>query len=111
MSPVCALDPGAREAILRELTQLAAELRRDFDVEAVFVFGSFARGDEHEGSDIDLCVVGTLPGRVFDQIGAILARTDLPVEPIVVRPSTFAARCRAGHPLFAAIARDGLRLA
>jgi predicted nucleotidyltransferase len=111
MSAVCSLDPAARESILRELKVLAAQLRREFDVEAVYVFGSFARGEEHEGSDIDLLVVGKLPGGTFDQIGEILRRTELPVEPIIVSRATFEDRCAAGHPLFGRIAAEAIRLA
>ncbi|MGD0948528.1 MAG: nucleotidyltransferase domain-containing protein [Candidatus Binatia bacterium] len=110
MSAICSIDPRAREAILCELKQLAAGLRCDFSVDAVYVFGSFARGEEHEGSDIDLCVVGALPGRAFDRIGEVLRRTELPVEPIVVRAETFERRRREGHPLFTAIASEGIRL-
>jgi predicted nucleotidyltransferase len=65
-------------------------------VEAVYVFGSFARGEEHEGSDIDLLVVGDLPGRAPARVGEVLRRTDLPVEPIVVRRTTLEQRCRQG---------------
>jgi predicted nucleotidyltransferase len=111
MSAVCSIDPRARAAILRELNALAAGLQRDFNVQAVYLFGSFARGEEHEGSDIDLCVVGDLPGRSVDQIGEILRRTQLPIEPIVVRAQTFERRRRAGHPLFVRIASEGVRLA
>ena len=110
MSAVCSLDPGARERVLVELKRLAAGLRRDFPVDAVYVFGSFARQAEHEGSDIDMLVVGELPGRVFDRVGEVLRRTMLPVEPIVVSAATFERRCREGHPLFATIAEEGLRL-
>ncbi len=110
MSAVCSLDPGARERILDELTRLADGLRRDFAVDAVYVFGSFARAAEHEGSDIDLLVVGELPGRVFDRVGEVLRRTTLPVEPIVVAPATFERRRRQHHPLFQAIVGEGLRL-
>ena len=110
MSAVCAIDPGAREQTLLALKTLAAGLRRDFPVEAVYLFGSFARCDEHEGSDIDLLVVGELPGRVFDRVGEVLRRTRLPVEPIVLSPSTFERRRREGHPVIAAVLRDGVRL-
>jgi predicted nucleotidyltransferase len=92
------------------LRELALGLRRDFPIDAVYVFGSFASGQEHEGSDIDLLVVGTLPGRAFDRIGEVLRRTTLPVEPVVVSPATFERRCREGHPLFSRIASDALRL-
>ena len=78
MSAVCSLDPRARQPVLRELRRLAADLRRDFPITSVYVFGSFARGTEHEGSDIDLLVVGELPGRVFDRVGEVLRRTTLP---------------------------------
>ena len=94
MSAVCSLDPRARERVLAELKLLAAGLRRDFAVESVYVFGSFARCAEHEGSDIDLLVVGELPGRVFDRVGEVLRRTALPVEPVVVSPATFERRRR-----------------
>lgn len=110
MSAVCSLDPRARERILGELKLLASGLRRDFAVESVYVFGSFARGAEHEGSDIDLLVAGELPGGVFDRVGEVLRRTTLPVEPIVVAPATFERRRRQQHPLFQAIVGEGLRL-
>lgn len=110
MPAVCSLDPRARQTTLRELSGLAAGLRRDFAVAAVYLFGSFARGKEHEGSDIDLLVVGDLPGRVFEQVGEVLRRTNLPVEPIVVTAATFERRRGEGHPLFRAISEEGLRL-
>jgi len=111
MSVVRSLDPRAREATLRELTRLAAALRRDLHVDAVYVFGSFACGQEHEGSDIDLLVVGDLPGRAPDRVGEVLRRTDLPVEPIVIRRTTLERRCREGHPLYLRALAEGLRLA
>lgn len=110
MSAVCSIDLGTRDAILRELTDLAEGLRRDFAVVAVYLFGSFGRGEEHEGSDIDLLVVGDLPGRTFDQIGEILRRTTLPVEPIVMSAASFDRRRRAGHPLISRVLADGIRL-
>lgn len=111
MSTVCSLDPRARDTYLRELRALAARLRRELAVEAVYVFGSFARGEEHEGSDIDLLVVGDVPGRPADRIGEVLRRTDLPVEPVVVRGETLARRLREGHPLFARAMAEAIRLA
>ena len=110
MSAVCSLDPGARERNLRELKELAAGLRHDYGVDAVYVFGSFARHAEHEGSDIDLLVVGNLPGRVFDRLGEVLRRTTLPVEPVVMTARAFERRRRDDDPFLRAIIDDGLRL-
>ena len=111
MSAVCSLDPRTRERIHDDLRQLAAGLRRDFRRGGgVRVRLVRPRRAEHEGSDIDLLVVGELPGRVFDRVGEVLRRTSLPVEPIVVTPATFERRRRQHHPLFEAIAGEGLRL-
>jgi predicted nucleotidyltransferase len=104
------LDPRAREAILRELTELSARLVSELGAETVYLFGSLARGEQHEGSDIDLLVVADYPNRSLDLIGEILRRTDLPVEPLVVRRETLERRVRDGHPLFTRIMAEAVRL-
>lgn len=38
---------------------LKKELNRLKDIKAAFIYGSFAKGDEHTDSDIDLCIVGS----------------------------------------------------
>ncbi|MFH1417687.1 MAG: nucleotidyltransferase domain-containing protein, partial [Planctomycetota bacterium] len=43
-------------AVERELDRIVTRLRT-LDPERVILFGSFARGDFHEGSDIDLMVI------------------------------------------------------
>jgi predicted nucleotidyltransferase len=105
------LDPGAREALLHELRALSVRLVADLGAEAVYLFGSLARGEQHEGSDIDLLVVADYPNRSLDLIGEILRRTDLPVEPLVVRPATLERRLRESHPLFTRIMAEAVRLA
>lgn len=62
-------------------------------VKAAFVFGSAARGDAHEGSDIDLMVVGD--GVPLEQIGrATLNAERLLERPLDVRRYTTAALAR-----------------
>lgn len=111
MPAIRSLDPRSREALLRELKTLAATLRAELGADAVYLFGSLARGEQHEGSDIDLLVVADYPTRSLDFIGEILRRTDLPVEPLVVRAATLERRVRDGHPLFARIMTEAVRLA
>ena len=110
MSVVCSIDPRSREELLQRLRELASRLRDELGVEEVYLFGSLARGEQHQGSDIDLLVVGDLPGRVFDRIGLVLERTDLPVEPIVVSRASLEKRLSDGDPFYAAILDHALRL-
>jgi predicted nucleotidyltransferase len=105
------LDPGAREALLHDLRALAARLVSELGAEAVYLFGSLARDEQHEGSDIDLLVVVDHAGRSLDLIGEVLRRTEMPVEPLVVRPATLVRRMREGHPLFTRVMAEAIRLA
>jgi uncharacterized protein len=99
MPAVRSIDPRAREALLLELRTLARRLAVELGASAVYLFGSLARQEQHEGSDIDLLVVMEYPGRAIEAIGEILQRTELPVEPLVIRPGALAQRLREGHPL------------
>ena len=110
MPAVRSLDPQPRDALLLELKEFATRLAAELGVEAIYLFGSLARGEQHEGSDIDLLVVVRYPRRSLDVVGEILRRTDLPVEPLVARPETLARRLREGHPLFVRAMREGIRL-
>jgi predicted nucleotidyltransferase len=110
MPALRSLDPRARDALLRELRALAARLAVELGAEAVYLFGSLGRGEQHEGSDIDLLVVAPYRGRALDAIGLVLARTELPVEPLVIRPEALARRLEQGHPLYVRILREAIQL-
>jgi len=83
--------PSAREVLDRRRTEQASLLASGqrfadgldptLDVRAAVVFGSVARGDFHDASDIDVLVVaGRLPERVLDRhaaIGVLPARVQL----------------------------------
>jgi predicted nucleotidyltransferase len=56
----CTETPGGaamnRQAILERLNAEAPGLRRKYGVKSLAVFGSMARGDDREGSDVDILV-------------------------------------------------------
>ncbi|MHC5538881.1 nucleotidyltransferase family protein [Singulisphaera rosea] len=45
-----------RQAILDRLNAEAPALKEKYGVKSLAVFGSMARGDDHEGSDVDILV-------------------------------------------------------
>ena len=49
-------DPGPVESILHTLRAIKPELEADFRVDRVALFGSYARGNQEAGSDVDLLV-------------------------------------------------------
>jgi len=89
MHKLCRIDIRKREEIFKEIERFSKELKKRFGCD-VYLYGSFARGEIHEGSDIDLIIVGDFKERFFDRIGKILEMTDLPIEPLVYTKEEFA---------------------
>jgi len=89
MLKLCNIDIEHRQEIRQRLNQFVEKLKKTFSVQAVYLFGSWATGETHEGSDIDLLIVGDFKGKIFERIAKILKLTDLPVEPLVYTPKEF----------------------
>jgi len=63
---------------------------RAYQPQRIIVFGSFARGDTHEGSDLDLIVVKETEERFFGRIGRVrdaCLDIDIDVQPLVYTPA------------------------
>jgi uncharacterized protein len=74
-----------------ELARIVERLRT-LDPERVILFGSVARGDFHEDSDIDLVVVLDTTERFIDRISRVLAvvdQIDFDIEPHVYTPREY----------------------
>ena len=89
MYKLCRVNVDDREQIYERLNRFAHELKTNHGVSRVYLYGSFARGDFNEGSDIDLIIVGEFEGRMHQRIGEILDLTSLPVEPLVYTEEEF----------------------
>ena len=67
---------------IREIQEVVSKLAKEYGAERVYLFGSYARGDMTEGSDIDLRIdKGAIQGF---QLGGLLADLEdalgLPVD-------------------------------
>ena len=89
MYKLCRVNLEDREEIYEQLREFAHLLKSKHKAKKVYLYGSFARGDFHEGSDIDLIVVGDFDGKMPQRIGKILDLTSLPVEPLVYTETEF----------------------
>lgn len=104
------IDIDRREEIYKELDKFAADLRKKFHIKAIYLFGSFATGEIHEGSDIDLIVVGDFKGRIFDRIGQVTRLTDLPIEPLVYTEEQFQRKILEGNSFIKEVLQTAKRL-
>jgi predicted nucleotidyltransferase len=84
---------------------------RAYDPLRVVVFGSFARGDTHEGSDLDLIVVKETDERFFDRIGRVrdaCADIGIDVQPLVYTPAELEQMLASGNSFLETALSEGV---
>jgi len=111
MPQICRVDIGRGRAVYPEiegkLRILADRIRERYPITRIIAFGSYVRGELHEGSDIDLVVVGDVPGRFHERGIFIRDLTDLPVEALFYTPGEFDEMVRMGNTLIQAVLAEG----
>ena len=83
--------PEALKIVIHEYIQT---LRGDhLPIQHVFLFGSFAKGNPHAFSDVDLCIISPKFSDYIDAIQYLLSKRKLnpryPIEPIGIHPKDF----------------------
>ena len=71
-----------RHEILERLNAETPALRRRYAVKSLDLFGSMARGDDHEGSDVDLLATFEGPATFDNFMGLKLDLEDLLGRPV-----------------------------
>ncbi len=99
----------------RQLRTIGKKIKQEYRAERVILFGSYARGDATEDSDVDLLVVARTKERFFERIATVRRlirdlRKGLPVSPIVLTPGELEKRRQAGDPFVREILETGVSL-
>jgi predicted nucleotidyltransferase len=98
-----------KESALRIAHQYVDNLSNKYEVLQAFVFGSFAKGTNHEDSDIDIAIVIKNASDIIDtQIDMMKLRrkVDLRIEPHPFKAADFTEE----NPVVYEILRSGIRL-
>lgn len=110
MHKLCRINIENSKELFNEIKAFAGKLKKTFSVKAIYLYGSFASGEIHEGSDIDLLVIGDFSDRFFERIGKILDLTDLPIEPLVYTVEEFEELKKSQNPFIREILRTSVKL-
>jgi predicted nucleotidyltransferase len=110
-------DTRVSPLLAQALEKLAAELRRHFgdSVVDLRLFGSVARGESHEGSDVDVAVVladvdWESRRAVIDLASDISLATGLSISPTIFARETWDRFRAQERPLVMDIEREGVPL-
>ena len=110
MHKLCRIDIENRPKLFEEIRDFVTELKRKLPIKEVYLFGSLARDEMHEGSDIDLVIIGDFKERFPYRIGKVLDLTDLPVQPLVYTEKEFRAMKKDKNPFVLEVLRTGEKL-
>jgi uncharacterized protein len=85
-----------RDSILERLNARAPALKKRYGLRSLAVFGSMARGDDHEGSDVDILTTFEGPATFDRYMGLKLELEDLLGRPVDLgTPQTLRPELRA----------------
>jgi predicted nucleotidyltransferase len=96
----------------KTLQEIVAHLITDYEPASIILFGSFARGDAHRDSDIDLLIVketdeSPLERRVHVRRLVSQPERRIPFSPLVLTPTELEQRLALGDPFYRDILRQG----
>lgn len=103
------VDLSRIEEILRHIDSYAQEVACHLDPDLVLLFGSFARGDVNEASDVDILVVAEFKEEYLDRIPVLqrFNRWRLPLEPLGLTPKEFGDMKARGNPALLRALEEG----
>jgi predicted nucleotidyltransferase len=94
---------------INEIEEFGKKIGREFGAERVILFGSHARGEVSEDSDVDLLIIGPYEGRSVDRSVEIRMklRPCFPVDLLVRTPEKVRERIRMGDDFLREIVEEG----
>ena len=93
-------------------TDIIQNIISNYAPQKIVLFGSYARGEAHEGSDIDLMLIKETSRRFIDRIADVirLNNTMISLEPLVYSPSEFEAMKKEKRDFIMTIEEEGIEI-
>jgi predicted nucleotidyltransferase len=93
-------------------TDIIQSIICNYTPQKIVLFGSFARGEAHEGSDIDLMIIKETSKRFIDRIADViqLNKTLLTLEPMVYSPLEFETMKKEKRDFIMTIEEEGIEI-
>lgn len=108
MHKICRIDISRSEKLPGKIKKFVEKLASHIYIKKVYLFGSVARNDFNEGSDIDLAIIGDFRERFLDRADKILEMTELPIELLCYTEQEFEEMKRKGNPFVKEILKGKL---
>lgn len=108
MLKLCRVDLKRSKEVFEGIERYKKRVIRNLNPAAIVLFGSFARGDIHEGSDVDMIVIANFKEGFLDRIKTLLdLNVGLPLEPIGYTPEEFKKMREQGNSFIVDVLDEG----
>lgn len=93
-------------------TDIIQSIIRNYAPQRIVLFGSYARGEAHEGSDIDIMLIKETSKRFIDRIADVIKmnNTLLPLEPLVYSPLELETMKKEKRDFILTIEEEGIEI-
>ena len=78
--------------ILKSINEYVEEIKKHYNIVAIILFGSYAKGTEHKDSDIDIAIVSEDFDDIYDSMADLMGMTwdiDARIEPHPIKKKDF----------------------
>ncbi len=103
------------QQVMERLSAISARLKGEYNANRVIVYGSFAKGETTEDSDIDLLIIAPTQERFFGRMATVRRllrdlRKGLPISPLVLTQEEIDKRIDRGDQFINQILETGMEL-
>lgn len=101
--------------IMERIKAISKRLKKEYHAQRIILFGSYARGEATEDSDVDIFIIAPVKERFFER-GATVRRVvrdlyrGIPLSPIVLSQKEVEERLRRGDQFIGQILEEGIEL-
>ncbi len=101
--------------VIPRLREISDRLKKEYHAQKVILYGSYARGEATEDSDVDLLVIAPTRQRFIERMPAVLKLVrdlyhGLALSPIVLSPEEVKNRLKMGDQFVEEILRTGVEV-
>jgi len=101
--------------VMERIKAISQRIKEKYNAQRVILFGSYARNEATEDSDVDILVIAPTKERFYERMATVLGFVrdlyqGLALSPIVLRPEELARRIEMGDQFVQEILETGKEL-
>ncbi|MEW6481681.1 MAG: nucleotidyltransferase domain-containing protein [bacterium] len=101
--------------VMERIRLISERLKKEYKAEKVILFGSYAKGEQTEDSDVDLFIVAETKERFYERMASVKRlirdlRNGIPIAPIVLTYKELQKRIEIKDQFINEILEEGVEL-